>query len=304
MRRSRSSQVDRGRSHGASLLEFIAVIVIIAVLGSFASVALTRQAEAYSEATKRAELSDMVSGALSRMARDIRRAVPNTCRAQTVGGITYLEIVLARGGGIYRTGTGGDTLDTSASDTSFNAIGRFWAADDIPQAAEQPQAGDFVVIENTSLVGTANNVYGRNAPGCSGTGAGCNSQVIQSITGPTNNEPLVTLAAGRQFPINTANRFFIAHPNPVTFRCEPGAVTNGNASGTLRRITGYTIDAAQPTPGIGANDGLLAENVSDCALACDGGGATRDQMVWMRLGVVRGNQSVSLYHATQVNNSQ
>ena len=89
---------------------------------------------------------------------------------------------------------------------------------------------------------------------------------------------------------------------PVTYVCDPtpGAPTFG----TIRRISGYGITAAQPAPPVGAS-AQLAQNITACTITYN------QNVVNQRAGIVSialtfadsaGGTAVNLFQQIQVSN--
>lgn len=312
-------KLDRGRSagrrgaprrpHGITLLELVVVIAILGVLAVAASIAVKPLIDSYLLSVRRAELTDVADGALRRMARDVRLALPNSVRVTTSGANTYLELLLTKTGGRYRAQTdaasAGDVLRFDAPDIQFDSLGP------VSFTGQAVAANDILVIYNLNANAglLENNAYTRNAGGCgAASSATCNSQPIASeAAGALPNERRITLTAARQFPVaSPGNRFHVVS-GPVTFECLPGAVdAAGNATGTLLRHSGYPIALAQPTAFGAGTSAVLASYVESCEIAYDAAPANpalaRNSIVHLRIKLTRAGNSVTLYHETHVNN--
>ena len=306
----------RDTQNGFTLIEMVAMIVVMGVVAATAGVGMAQYAEAYRDSRARAEVVDMVDSALRRVSNDMDSALENSCRVATdVDGTQYLEVLLTRASGRFRefqNGGSGDVLDLTTADSSFDVLGPLQSPD--ATADELIVAGsDWVVINNVAATGDANNAYTANssaAPGhCQNAPSrlGCNAARIDSITNPAGNEPLIQLQTARHFPSPDFSNLFIENPQamtrfavvsgPLSYSCKGSTDASGNGTGTLRRISGYPISYAQSLPTTGAIDAVAAQNVSSCMLRCGSGSATG--LIELELTVRRGGQAVTLNHAVQ-----
>lgn len=264
------------RCRGFTLVELIAVVAILGIVAAMVAVFVRVPVQGYVDATRRAELIDVADGALRRMARDLRLALPNSARVTTVGGRTYLEFLQTSGGGRYRVEVdslgAGDVLDFAAADGSFDVLGPAVTL----AAGEQNQ----VVVFNLGIPGA--DAYAAD-----------NRSAATSATGT----PLTALQiVPFRFPFASPARRFQVVSYPVTYECDP-------AAGTLRRHWNYAIAAAQPAPPAGGSSALLAAGVSACAITYDAAVvAQRAGLVTVRLTLTRLDESVTLYHAVHVVN--
>jgi MSHA biogenesis protein MshO len=264
-----------GRSSGFTLVELIVVMVVVGILSGIVAMFIRHPLEGYMAAARRAALVDAADTALLRVARDVRLALPNSLRVSQSGGVTYLEFLPLQDGGRYRaeqTGAGaGDILDfASATDASFDVLGP-------PVAAG---AGQYLVIYNLGLDASTNAWLGGNRRQVTSTG---------SVTN------LAFTATGAPMPLaSPGNRFYLAGA-PVTYACDP-------ASHELRRVSGYALQAAQPTSFSGAASRLLASHVSSCAFVYDPGASQRLGQLTLRIQLSQEGETVTLYREVTVNN--
>ncbi|MFP5409320.1 MAG: prepilin-type N-terminal cleavage/methylation domain-containing protein, partial [Gammaproteobacteria bacterium] len=128
---------------GVTLVEMIVVIAVTAVVGAMVAVFLRTPIESYVAQDRRARLADAADTALRHIARDVRRALPNSVRVHSAGGVFYLELLATRSGGRYRAEGGGDSLDFSAPDTGFDVLG----------PAVAVQTGDRIAVYNLGIAG-------------------------------------------------------------------------------------------------------------------------------------------------------
>lgn len=291
-RRHHGSHGYRGCQHGFTLVEAIVVMVITGILAGIMVLFISRPVNNYVDSAARADLGDTADLALRRMARELRAAVPNSVRLSVVDGVSYLEFIPTRAGGRY---LGDDeTIDTArapaaqplsfsdASRTSFTVVGV------VPAIA----AGDAIVIYN----------LGPGFPGADAY-AGGNRATVSAVSGS-----LVTLAnnpyAQAATPNASPGKRFQVVQQPVTFRCEGRA----GARGTLRRITGYGFQQAQPVNADATAGALLADNVLACNFSVDSNANLQSALVGMNLALARASaggslQTVALTHQIHVDNT-
>src|SRR3989338_3916971 len=277
----KSQLLNPKSSKGFTLVEMIMVITITGIIGGMVAVFLKAPVQQYMDVARRAELTDIADTALRRVGRDLRLALPNSVRVSPDG--LYLEFLPTSGGGRYRAGAGGDELDFSAADTSFEVLGPAVAAN----------AGDYLVIYNLGI---------PSASGCTSLGAdayeGCNRRTI-TIGGSTITFTPTTLP----FPFDSPSHRFHVIATPVSYVCAPAS---GGVGGTLTRWQGYDIQSAQPIilPATGTpSSALLATNVSSCSFTYSNNVVTeRSGLVTMHLGITKDDETATIYNAAHVSN--
>lgn len=284
---------------GVTLIELVVAIVIVGIIvaavGFF--VFPVRQSV---DITTRAELTDIADNALQRMARDVRRALPNSVRVDGSG--QYLEFLEVRTAGRYRGEGGGASggtdcnNDDAALGTPDNDLLSFDTVADqcfktIGKLAVPPVTGDFLVLNNHGPGFT-----GQNAYATTGT-------LNRAVIGPVD-----TGEAGRDriaFAATTFQRDL--HDSPgKRFYVVTGPVTYGCSGGTITRYQGYAIAAAQAAPPGGASV-PIASNVVGCAFDYNPNVSPQIGLLTLRLALEKtlsgGSQErVSLYHAVHVSN--
>jgi len=296
---SRRQAKPRKPEAGVTLIELAITIALVGILAALI-VNFVQPVRSYIDSSRRAALADTADGALRRMGRDLRLALPNSVRIETDGTTTYLEFLLVRAGGRYRyeangavTDCGGtaaeDALTFGAADTCFTSIG------DVPNSTEVTTS-DYVVVFNLPTGTDKADAYQSSC------GAVCNK--AQITTGP-----LVAGTGGHRinFTSNTftfespGRRFFIIE-GAVTYACSP-------SGGTLTRHSGYGINATLATPPAappGGAGSLLASGVTGCTITYDTSSASHGLVtIALRLAMQdsRGDtENVNLYHAIHVNN--
>ena len=263
---------------GFSLVELIAVIVIVGIIGAMVAVFIRSPVQSYVDSARRAELSDVADTALRRILRDLRLALPNSVRVtQSPAGTFYLEFLITSGGGRYRVEktalAAGDPLDFTAADSSFDVLSV------MPAFA----GGESIVVYN----------LGAGFAGADAFAAGANNRAaFDHLTGST-----IFLTAPKLFPFaSPGNRFHVV-PYAVTYKCDPVA-------GEIRRYWNYGIPPAQLTPPVTVNNAQLARNVGACAITYD------PNAVQGRHGIVTvsvkltgaGGEAISLFQEAHVSN--
>lgn len=256
----------------------IIVIAITGIVGSMVALFLRVPLDSYVAQDRRARLTDTADTALRRMARDIRLALPNSVRVTSVGSVVYLEFLATRSGGRYRAQGGGDILDFTAADDSFDVLG----------PGIDMRAGDSIAVYNLGIDG-ADAWKGETLATYSG-GAATNVTNIPIAFKPTPPFPLAS----------PGNRFQVVE-GPVSYVCDPGA-------GTLTRYWGYAPAAAQRTAFAAATPrALLATRVSapvgsPCSFDYQPGVTERGGLVSMTLSLSLAGETIRLHANTQVSN--
>ena len=269
---------------GFSLIELIVVIAVVGILSGIVAVFIRNPLEGYMAASRRAELTDTADGALVRIARDLRTALPNSVRVTQVGTAYYLEYLPVQDGGRYRaeqTGSAtGDILDfTLSSDTGFDVLG----------PAVTAASNQYLVVYNLGLDASTDAWQGGNRRAVASTGTVTN---------------LAFTASGSALPFDSPSHRFYLVSTPVSYVCVPAA---GSVPGTLRRYSGYGAPAsAQPTSFGSGTNALLANRVKDCSMVYQPGASQRlgQLTLWLQLENSEGDnaEQVSLYREIVVNN--
>ena len=268
--------------NGFTVIELIMVIVIMGVIGGMVAVFMRSPIDAYFESARRAALTDVADTAVRRIARDVRKALPNSIRVPSA---TCMEFIPTRTGGRYRKadlipgdGTG---LDFTANDTKFNMLGQ----NSLLPADQQIQPGDVVAIYNLGITGA--NAY-----------AGDNTAVIAAGGVANGAETTITLnprTPPSPFPFESgSNRFHVipSEERVVAYVC---------SAGNLRR-TATTGSFASSCPATGP---ILATNVQSCEFKYSGSDLLRNGLVQIELRIsnAKNDEALSLYHEVHVNNS-
>ena len=117
------------RHRGFTLIELVIAISLSAIVLAFASMFISAPVDAYAAQSRRAAMVDSADAVLRLMARDVRRALPNSVRVTRDGNVMALELLLTTAATRYRDDdaatTGPDDLDFSAPDNRFTTLGEF-----------------------------------------------------------------------------------------------------------------------------------------------------------------------------------
>ncbi|WP_432822723.1 type II secretion system protein [Trichloromonas sp.] len=258
---------------GFTLIELITVIVLVGILAAMGGAFISRPVEGYVALSRRVELVDSAEGALRRMQRDIREALPNSVRIS--GGGKTLELLHTSDGGRYRAQGPGDILDFSnPADTGFDILGTLNAS---------PAAGSWLVIYNLSDQAATGNAYLANAD---------NRFAVDVGASTVNYLQYLPKAPPAAFPLPSPYQRFFLVDTPVSYVCDLGA-------NTLTRYDGYVIS---PAPVLGGGD-LVARNVTGCDFSYQAGTSQRAGLVTLKLTIEEDSEKVQLLQQVHVVNS-
>ena len=294
---------------GFSLVEAVVVIVISGIIVAAVALFIRAPVAGYVDTAHRAELTDIADTALRRMGRDLRTALPNSIRVTSVGSVYFLEYLEVRTGGRYRAATsGGATAPACPNDdarVTDNDILSFYQSPSVGTDTCFKTLGNIpnrAQIVNTDYVV----VFNLGIPGASAYESPNTNKSLISSTSTSGNEDRIAFNAQTFRLPSPGNRFHVV-TGPVSYVCDPVA-------GTLRRYSGYAIQASQPSNAGAAPlstapvKALLASQVSGCSFTYNAAVvAQRDGLVTMSLSVTEvnsqgGNETVTLYEAAHVSN--
>ncbi len=285
----------QSRQSGFSLLELITVVVLLGILAGGAGLLITRPIEAYDAQVRRQQLVDQGEMALRQIARDVRRALPNSVRVNPAG--DALELVPTLDGARYRDEFGGvftnddDILDFGGADLAFNLLGglrEFGPGDSLAGTQR-------LVIYNTLASGT-DSIYqdadDNDNPGIV-TPSGVN--VSFSDTSPPSNELRVNLGANFQFEQQSPGQRVFVVERPISYVCEAG-------NGRIRRHSDYGFNRDQAAPPSGGTVDTLVSQLSGCSITYAAGASQRGGIVTVRITIADGNEAIELLHQLHVVN--
>ncbi|MFQ5515079.1 MAG: type II secretion system protein J [Myxococcota bacterium] len=285
--------------YGFSLVELVVVIALTGIVAGFAMSFIGQSMRAYGDIDGRARLVAHAETALQRMARDVRRALPNSIRV--AGGATALELLYTLDGARYRSAPGVNTPDdhTAASDVldpgpdaSFNVLGRLRALS-FSYGTALP-SGQRIAIYST---GSA--IWSDAAAGTS-PGAITPASTTVTIQNDGDEDQLV-LGSSFDFIRRSPRRRLYVVEGPVSFLCDTTAQT-------LTRYSGYAPTASQPTnplaaPIATAQAATLASGVASCQFSYAPGSSQRASLVTLALTLARDGSQVRLLEQVHVVNA-
>ena len=288
---------------GFSLLELILVVVLLGVLASGAGLLITKPIEAYNDQLRRQQLVDQGEMALRQIARDLRRALPNSVRVVPVGGGWALEMVNTVDGARYRDEVGGDYtdpvdwLDFSTADNSFNLLGL------LPTGA---LASDHrLVIYNTAPSNIYVDITDTVTPN-EGIVTPATTTLALSLKTPaiSDNEHSISLSTPFLFTQQSPGQRLFVIDGAISYVCNP-------ATNSLIRYDSYAYQNPQLTTDValsaltGVRSGVVVNWLSACTIEYAEGTTQRGGMVSMTIALndpaVPGER-ISLYHQVHVVN--
>lgn len=279
------------RQRAFTLLEMVITMVIAGLLLAAVAFFLRGPMQAYLDVANRGEMLDTADTALRRMDRDVRLALPNSVRVSS-GTSSCVELIPTKTGGRYRaavdSGGNGDILDFTTADTSFDMFGALPT-----DPAQIPAAGDRVVVYNLGPASPGSDAY---------TGSDSNVIASTSYNAVRQETNFVFNGTPQRFPLaSPASRFQVISPTAISYVCTPGAANGaGNGTGTLTRVSGYAIPAAQTCPRAGG--AVLANYITSCSVVLTPGGAGQGNVLALQLSITRSGESMNLYHEVRVSN--
>ncbi len=287
---------------GFTLIEAVIVIVLTGIVSSMVAVFIKSPVDAYFDAARRAELTDVADTAVRRMSRDIRQAMPNSVRNPADGSDQCIEFIPTKIGGRYRVAAepaGGDPLDFTTVDDKFDML---WLNSALP-VASQIAAGDVIVVYNDGSV--SGNAY-----------SGANAIQVASLAEPggtANTSAISFVGSGTATPFNRkqlpsespSGRFQVipAGQHVVSYGCSGGVLVRYSRTLTAS----WTQPAGCAAMVSGATPSVLAQNITACSLKYEPPGSStglsRFGIVSVSLEMTQAGESVKLYHQIHVDNT-
>ena len=280
--------------HGFSLIELIVVVVLLGLLAGGAGLLLRNPIEAYEAQVRRQQLVDQGEMALRQIARDVRRALPNSIRITAVGAGSALEMVNTVDGARYRDEFGGAyvgdpafVLDFISADTSFNLLGTL--GDPAAFAAD-----NRLVIYNTSVNFYAEAVDVDNEGIV--TPAGISLGLTQLGVG-VNREDQISLSAPFRFTQQSPGQRAFFVDSSTSYICDP-------AGRQILRYAGYGFRGSQPTAAadFGVTPGKVVSELNGCSFSYSPGSAQRGGILTVEISISDSGETINLLHQIHLRN--
>jgi MSHA biogenesis protein MshO len=263
------------QQHGFTLVELVMVIVIMGVISGIVAVFMRSPIEAYFSTVRRAAMADAADLTVRRMARDIRKALPNSLRTPSA---SCIEFIPTKTGGRYRADEASGGLSFSAAVTSFNMLGSNAALPSDQRIA----ANDVVVVYNLGISGS--DAYAADNT------ARVSATPTESGSPPETSIPIDST----QFPLASGSSRF--HVVPSAEKVVAYVCSAGNLYRTVNS-TNFNSTNCQPT------GPLLASKVSSCSFDYSGSDLQRNAVLRMALQMTDAGETISLQHQVNVSNT-
>lgn len=283
------------RMGGFTLVELVMVIALSGLVAVMITTVLSRPLEAFGGQSRRAELVDIAAGALQRMSRDVRLAVPNSLRVSANG--QAMELLLIHSAARYRPNRVGEqglrfsaaAAGTCGSTTQGGRCDSF----QVLAPGFNPAGARWLVLYNTGAEGSS--VWAPGNPG-SITPTGT---IFNTLAGAPVGESHIALGnlppAGFRFAFaSPQNRLYLAE-TVVGYRCQ---------NGQLVRYSYNQLLAAVPNaPPAGSNPQPVARNVLNCTFTYQPGSTQRAGLLTLGLGISAAGETLQLLQQVHVDNA-
>jgi MSHA biogenesis protein MshO len=253
-----------------------------------AGMLITSPIDAYTDQVRRQLLVDQAEMALRQIARDVRRALPNSIRTTPVGAGWALEMVNTIDGARYRDEPGGafladtDILDFTKADDEFNFLGLLNSA--------SLAAGQRLVIYNTAPANIYSDADSGADPGIITPAA---TVLTLSVNGIENH---VAMAPSFQFAQQSPGQRAFVVDGPISYICSPG-------NGRITRYSSYDYVPAQPVAApAGAAEGPVVTQLAGCSINYTAGTAQRGGIITLEISLSDSGESITLLHQVHVDN--
>lgn len=305
--RWRSAPRALGRLHssgGFTLVELVMVIALAGVVAVMISTVLSNPLSSFVDQSRRAELVDQAAGALNRMSRDVRLAVPNSLRVSADG--QAMELLLIHSAARYRPNRiGVEALRFSseaAGSCASTTEGGLCNSVQVLDADLDPSGARWLVLYNTGAESGGNPVPGSNVWAAANPGVITPTGVTFGlVASPPAGERHISLgnlpAGGFNFAFASPQlRLYLAE-TVVGYRCQGGQL--------LRYSYNQLLSSIPNVPPAGANPQPVAARV-DCAASrfeYQTGSTQRAGLLTLSLSISQAGETLQLLQQVHVDNA-
>ncbi|MGB5325715.1 MAG: type II secretion system protein [Pseudomonadales bacterium] len=214
----RTPVIKRRSQQGVTLVELVASIVLLGIIGTGLVNFISGSAKAYQEVLRRDEITQIGRFAIERVSRELRTALPGSVR---VAG-SCVEFVPVLAASMYTA---------------------------LPVSGLSPAANDFTVV-STAVPANANRVAVYTLDGADVYGAASHLRAfdVGSASSAAGETTYNFASPSQQFPEQSPGRRIYFVNQPVSF-CVAGPVS----SRVLNRYEGYGFTAVQSSPPAGGS---------------------------------------------------
>jgi MSHA biogenesis protein MshO len=299
----------RNPQRGFTLVELVMVIALAGAVAVMISGALSRPLEGFVAQSRRAELVDLAAGALNRMARDIRLAVPNSVRINPSN--NAIEMFNVLDAGRYRPNRVGGAGLSFASGTGPSCTASFVA---LP-APGQGNCSAFQALNTAVTVAGARWLVVYNIGAETGGVATPGANVwatpvagVASVISPDGSTFAASAVAGSEtllsmtppggsfnFAFASPQRRFYLSDQIIGYRCDAAGNQLIRFSRTARAPTFAGTNAAA--------EAVQATHVTGCSMTYAAGSSVRAGLVTLRLQLTLEGESIELFQQVHVDNA-
>lgn len=289
------------RGAGFTLVELVMVIALSGVVAVMVSTVLSGPMESFTAQSRRAELVDLGAGALNRMARDVRLAIPNSLRLSADG--QAFELLLVHSAGRYRPNRNdGDSLrfdggvagscGSTTADLSCNTV-------QVLDPGFDPTGARWMVLYNIGAESggaplSGSNVWMPANPGVISP-TGTSFSAVSSPAGESTLRLANLPSGGFRFAFASPERRLYLAETVVGYRCQ---------GGQLMRYSYNQLLAALPsTPPSGSNPQPVANSLNQCDFSYRPGTTQRAGLLTLSVRLSQAGETVQLMQQVHVDNA-
>ena len=297
-----SGAVPGARGRGFTLVELVMVIALAGVVAVMIGSALSRPLEGFVAQSRRAELVDQAAGALQRMSRDVRLAVPNSLRVAADG--RALELLLIHDAARYRPnrldGEGLRFSNDPPGSCASTTLGGRCDSVQVLDPGFDPAGARWLVLYNIGAESGGNPVAGSNvwAPGNPGV-ISPTGTTFAALAGAPANETHIALgnlpAGGFRFAFASPQRRLYLAATVVGYRCSGGQL--------LRYSYNQLLAALPASPPAGSNPQPVAASGGSRDFAYQPGSTQRAGLLSLNLGISQDGETITLLQQVHVDNA-